>query len=184
MRSFNVPLSFWLPARLVLGIRRPKNAILEMELAGEVEAVGKDVKRFKPGDPVFASTIEHDIGGYAQYKCLPADGVIAIRSANLSCEEAVTIPIGARTALYFLREANIQQRQKKVLIYGASGSVGTFAVQIAKQFGAHVTGVCSGANVALVKSLGADQVIDYTKEDFSKNGERYDVIFDTTVPQS
>jgi NADPH:quinone reductase-like Zn-dependent oxidoreductase len=178
MRSFTVPLSFWLPARLTLGVTKPKHPVLGMELAGEVVAVGQDVTQFKPGDQVFASTLEHWQGAYAEYVCLPADGLVAKKSTDLTCAEATTIPIGGRTALYFLREAHIRPGQQ-VLIYGASGSVGTFAVQIAKYYGAEVTGVCSATNLELVKSLGADKVIDYTRNDFSLESKAYDVIFDT-----
>lgn len=163
--------------RFFFGLFRPSKSVLGGVLSGAVEAVGKNVRKFRVGDQVFGSAYPH-FGAHAEYICLPETGTLAVKPDNISHEEAAALPFGGLTAVHFLQKVNIQAGQK-VLVYGASGAIGTAAVQIAKYFGAEVTGVCSTANVEMVKSLGADHVIDYTKTDFAQNGGQYDVVFET-----
>ena len=168
--------------RFFYGLIKPKRPILGFAFAGEIEAVGKEVKLFKAGDTVFGTTGMH-FGAYAEYKCLPEKGLLTLMPNSMTYDEMAAIPFGGSTAFYFLKKANIKAGQR-VLIYGASGAVGNAAVQFAKYFGAEVTGVCSTGNMDMVKSLGADKVIDYTVEDFTKSSETYDVIYDTVGKSS
>ncbi len=178
VRSSKFPAAFWLPARLMFGLFSPRKSILGTGFSGVVESVGESVTLYEAGDELFGSS-GMDFGTYAQYLCVNKKAVMIHKSHQLSHAEAAPLCFGGLTALHFLKKAQIKTNQK-VLVFGASGSVGSYAVQLAKYFGAEVTGVCSGQNLELVYSLGADHVIDYTKEDFTKNLNHYDVIFDTT----
>jgi len=180
VRNFTfVPGVFQIPARLFMfGVFKPRINILGIDLAGEIEKVGKDVRRFVEGDHVFG-TPGMTFGAHAEYICVREDGTLTIKSANMTWEEAAAIYLGASTALFYLRDKGKIQDGHKILVYGASGAIGTYAVQLAKHYGAEVTGVCSTTNLEMVKSLGADKVIDYTKEDYTERGDTYDLVLDT-----
>jgi NADPH:quinone reductase-like Zn-dependent oxidoreductase len=182
IRSFKIPILFWLPFRIYMGLRKPRKKVLGQEFAGEIESVGSAVTQFQKGDQVFGAT-GMSFGAYAEYVCLPSRYPMAVKPANMTYEEAASVPVGGLNAWHFLRRANIQRGQN-VLINGAAGSIGTFAVQIAKSFGAEVTGVDSTPKLDMLRSIGADHVIDYTQEDFTKNGESYDVVFDVVGKSS
>ncbi len=176
IRGFKVPIGFWLPMSIAIGFSRPRKPILGMVVSGEIEHIGRDVNRFKAGDYVFTFTISR-FGGYAEFACLPENEVIAIKPASMSFEEAAAIPYGGMLAMHYLKKGNLQRGQR-ILVYGASGAVGTAAVQLAREIGAEVSGVCREVNFGLVESLGAGELFDYTKEDFTSGNERYDFIFD------
>jgi NADPH:quinone reductase-like Zn-dependent oxidoreductase len=182
LRGFRIPTGIWLLMRLFVGLRRPRRGVLGSELAGDIESVGKEVTRFKEGDQVVASTGLH-FGAYAEYVCLPETSVIAAKPARVTYEEAATLPLGGLNALHLLRKGRIQAGEK-VLINGAGGSIGTYAVQLAKYYGAEVTAVDSQRKLDMLRSIGADQVMDYAQQDYTKSGETYDVIFDVVGKSS